>query len=98
MTFDQKPDGGPGSSREMLPEVYDERRKLARARMGRERGEQTLQPTALVRETYLRVAGADPGLTDLVAEALTRLEQTDAPKANFLVCSASQTCHHGRFL
>jgi len=42
----------------MLPEVYDELRKLARARLARERQpNQTLQPTALVHEAYLRVAG-----------------------------------------
>jgi RNA polymerase sigma factor (TIGR02999 family) len=41
----------------MLPEVYDELRKLARARLARERQpHQTLQPTALVHEAYLRVA------------------------------------------
>ena len=53
-------DGGPGSSRDLLPEVYEELRKLARARLARERhGEnaQTLQPTALVHEAYLRIAG-----------------------------------------
>ncbi|HEX4524242.1 MAG TPA: ECF-type sigma factor [Casimicrobiaceae bacterium] len=52
-----KPDGGPGSSRDMLPEVYDELRKLARARLSRERHQETLQPTALVHEAYLRIAG-----------------------------------------
>jgi RNA polymerase sigma factor (TIGR02999 family) len=52
-------DGGPGSSRELLPEVYDELRKLARARLARERPDQTLQPTALVHEAYLRIAGGD---------------------------------------
>ena len=41
----------------MLPEVYDELRKLARARLARERQQLTLQPTALVHEAYLRVAG-----------------------------------------
>jgi RNA polymerase sigma factor (TIGR02999 family) len=51
------PDGGPGTSREILPEVYDELRKLARARIARERHELTLQPTALVHEAYLRVTG-----------------------------------------
>jgi RNA polymerase sigma factor (TIGR02999 family) len=61
MTSDPNPDGGPGSSREMLPEVYDELRKLARARMSRERQQQTLQPTALVHEAYLRVAGDGQG-------------------------------------
>src|SRR6186997_2007276 len=58
MSPDSNPDGGPGSSGELLPEVYDELRKLARARLARERQQnQTLQATALVHEAYLRVAG-----------------------------------------
>jgi RNA polymerase sigma factor (TIGR02999 family) len=58
MSPDTKADGGPGTSGEMLPEVYDELRKLARARLARERQRnQTLQPTALVHEAFLRVAG-----------------------------------------
>ena len=52
-------DGGPGTSRELLPEVYDELRRLARARLARERQEMTLQPTALVHEAYLRITGSD---------------------------------------
>jgi RNA polymerase sigma factor (TIGR02999 family) len=47
----------PGTADELLPEVYDELRKLARARLARERKpHQTLQPTALVHEAYLRVS------------------------------------------
>ena len=58
MPADSNPDGGPGTSDEMLPEVYDELRKLARARLRREgQPNQTLQPTALVHEAYLRVSG-----------------------------------------
>jgi RNA polymerase sigma factor (TIGR02999 family) len=58
MSADDPRDGRPGTSDEMLPEVYDELRKLARARLARERhSNQTLQPTALVHEAYLRVAG-----------------------------------------
>jgi RNA polymerase sigma factor (TIGR02999 family) len=58
MSADINPDGAPGTSDEMLPEVYDELRKLARARLQRERQpNQTLQPTALVHEAYLRVSG-----------------------------------------
>lgn len=46
---------------ELLPLVYEELRKLARARMAREQAGQTLQATALVHEAYLRlVADADP--------------------------------------
>src|SRR5260221_11570209 len=58
MSADSNPDGGPGTSDEMLPEVYDELRKLASARLRRERQQnQTLQPTALVHEAYLRISG-----------------------------------------
>jgi RNA polymerase sigma factor (TIGR02999 family) len=47
----------PGTAGELLPEVYDELRKLARSRLARERhAHQTLQPTALVHEAYLRIS------------------------------------------
>ena len=39
----------------LLPLVYDELRRLAAAYLRRERPGQTLQPTALVHETYLRL-------------------------------------------
>ena len=39
--------------------VYDELRRLARAYMRRERPNHTLQPTALVNEAYLRLAGIE---------------------------------------
>jgi RNA polymerase sigma factor (TIGR02999 family) len=42
---------------DLLPLVYDELRKLAAARMAAESASQTLQPTALVREAYLRLVG-----------------------------------------
>jgi RNA polymerase sigma factor (TIGR02999 family) len=42
---------------DLLPLVYDELRKLAAARMGAESPDQTLQPTALVHEAYLRLIG-----------------------------------------
>jgi RNA polymerase sigma factor (TIGR02999 family) len=45
------------SAQQMLPLVYDELRRLAAARIGREPGGQTLQPTALVHEAYLRIVG-----------------------------------------
>jgi RNA polymerase sigma factor (TIGR02999 family) len=40
---------------DILPQVYDELRKLARIRMERETGPQTLQATALVHEAYMRL-------------------------------------------
>lgn len=41
----------------LLPLVYDELRNLAHAQMAREKAAQTLQPTALVHEAYLRLVG-----------------------------------------
>jgi RNA polymerase sigma-70 factor (ECF subfamily) len=41
---------------QLLPLVYDELRRIARSHFRRERGEHTLQPTALVHEAYLRLA------------------------------------------
>ena len=41
----------------LLPLVYDELRKLAAAQMAAESPGQTLQPTALVHEAYLRLVG-----------------------------------------
>ncbi len=40
---------------ELFPLVYDELRRLAASQMRRERASHTLQPTALVNETYLRL-------------------------------------------
>jgi len=42
---------------ELLPLVYEELRKLAVVRMANEKAGQTLQPTALVHETWLKIAG-----------------------------------------
>jgi RNA polymerase sigma factor (TIGR02999 family) len=43
------------ASEELLPLVYDELRRLAGARMAGEAAGQTLQPTALVHEAWLRL-------------------------------------------
>jgi RNA polymerase sigma factor (TIGR02999 family) len=45
---------------ELLPLVYDELRKLAARKMAHEAPGQTLQPTALVHEAYLRLVGSGP--------------------------------------
>lgn len=44
--------------RDLLPLVYDELRKLAAAKLGAERPGQTLDPTALVHEAWLKLAAA----------------------------------------
>jgi RNA polymerase sigma factor (TIGR02999 family) len=42
---------------QLLPMVYDELHRIARSYFRRERGDHTLQPTALVHEAYLRLIG-----------------------------------------
>jgi RNA polymerase sigma factor (TIGR02999 family) len=49
--------GDPHAAGELLPLVYEELRRLAAARMAREAPGQTLQPTALVHEAWLRLSG-----------------------------------------
>ncbi len=49
--------GDASAANRILPLVYDELRKLAAAKMARETPGQTLQPTALVHEAWLRLGG-----------------------------------------
>jgi len=48
--------GDPQAADSLLPLVYAELHRLAKAYMRRERPEHTLQPTALINEAYLRLA------------------------------------------
>jgi len=52
-------DGDPHAAHDLLPLVYEELRKLAAVRMANEAAGHTLQPTALVHEAWLRLAGND---------------------------------------
>jgi RNA polymerase sigma factor (TIGR02999 family) len=51
-------EGDPEAASRLLPLVYDELRRLAALLMAREKPGHTLQPTALVHEAFLRLAGA----------------------------------------
>lgn len=51
--------GDPHAAERLLPLVYGELRKLAAAQLAHEQPGQTLQPTALVHEAYLRLVGAE---------------------------------------
>jgi RNA polymerase sigma factor (TIGR02999 family) len=51
--------GDPHATEQLLPLVYDELRKLAAAKLARERPGQTLQATARVHEAYLRVVDTE---------------------------------------
>ena len=53
--------GDKQAAAQLLPLVYDELRRLAAARLAAEPSGQTLQPTALVHEAYLRLVGTPDG-------------------------------------
>jgi RNA polymerase sigma factor (TIGR02999 family) len=64
---------------ELMPLVYNELRHLADSQMRQERSDHTLQPTALVHEAYLRLAGHRSGFQSRVhfygaaAQAMRRI-------------------------
>jgi len=73
-------EGDPTAADQLLPLVYDELRRLAANKMANEAPGQTLQPTALVHEAWLRLGGSDaPGFQNrahffgAAAEAMRRI-------------------------
>ncbi|SPE52949.1 RNA polymerase, sigma-24 subunit, ECF subfamily [Verrucomicrobia bacterium] len=72
--------GDPKAADKLLPLVYEELRRLAAHKMAHEAPGQTLQPTALVHEAWLRLVGdGDPGWQNrahffaAAAEAMRRI-------------------------
>jgi len=72
--------GDPKAADKLLPLVYEELRKLAASKMANEAPNQTLQPTALVHEAWLRLVGeTNPNFTGrahffgAAAEAMRRI-------------------------
>jgi len=72
--------GDPQAAEQLLPLVYEELRKLAAIKMAREKPGQTLQPTALVHEAWLRLTGGQKTAWDgrahffaAAAEAMRRI-------------------------
>src|SRR5262245_22348337 len=51
--------GDPNAAEKLLDVVYEDLRRLAASKMAREAPGQTLQPTALVHEAWLRLVGAN---------------------------------------
>src|SRR5947199_9382027 len=51
--------GDSKAAQDLLPLVYEELRKLAAHRMANEAAGQTLQPTALVHEAWMRLVGQE---------------------------------------
>jgi RNA polymerase sigma factor (TIGR02999 family) len=78
--FDEIEHGDPQAADRLLPLVYQELRKLAASKMAHEAPGQTLQPTALVHEAWLRLGGSEAHLWDsrahffaAAAEAMRRI-------------------------
>jgi RNA polymerase sigma factor (TIGR02999 family) len=73
--------GEPQAAARLLPLIYDELRRLAGRMMALEKPGQTLEPTALVHEVYLRLVGKDDARTwqgrhhfySAAAEAMRRI-------------------------
>src|ERR1044071_870229 len=91
-------DQGQARADELLPLVYEELRKLAAARMAQESPGQTLQPTALVHEAWLRLAGdANPKFSGrahffaAAAEAMRRILIDRARRKSALRHGGGQT-------
>lgn len=80
------------AANQLLPLVYNELRQLAAARLANERSGQTLQPTALVHEAYLRLVGNENGqgwdsrghFFAAAAEAMRRILIDNARRKNRL--------------
>ena len=51
--------GDPHAAEQLLPLVYEELRRLAAAKLAHEKPGQTLEPTALVHEAYMRLVDLD---------------------------------------
>ena len=77
--------GDPTAASRVLPLIYDELRKLAAQKLAHEKAGQTLQPTALVHEAYLRlVGGAEShwnGRGHFFAAAAEAMRRISAPAA-----------------
>jgi RNA polymerase sigma factor (TIGR02999 family) len=78
--LEQVQQGNQKAADELLPLVYEELRKLAAHKMASEVPGQTLQPTALVHEAWLRLTGAESKTWDnrghffaAAAEAMRRI-------------------------
>jgi RNA polymerase sigma factor (TIGR02999 family) len=90
--------GDPHAAGQLLPLVYDELRRLAAHRLAHETPGQTLQPTALVHEAYLRLVDVkDPQHWDgrahffaAAAEAMRRILVERARHKRRLKCGGGR--------
>src|SRR5262245_20673877 len=94
--------GDPSAAAQLLPLVYDELRQLAAHKLAQETPGQTLQPTALVHEAYLRLVEVEEaphwdsrGHFFAAAEAMRRIliENARRKKAGDQPAAGADTGH-----
>ena len=71
-------DGDRAALDQVMPLLYDDLRRLARRQLAREHGERQINPTTLVHEAYLKLAGSAPranGRAHLMAIAAHAMRQ-----------------------
>ncbi len=93
--------GDPRAAGQLLPLVYDELRRLAARKMGRERPGQTLSATALVHEAYIRLVDRDRDrpwqgrghFFAAAAEAMRRILVENARHKAALKCGGGRVRH-----
>jgi RNA polymerase sigma factor (TIGR02999 family) len=82
----------PHDAAQLLPLIYADLRQLAAHRLAKEPPGQTLEPTGLVHEAYMRLVGSDPAahwdnrahFFAAAAEAMRRILVDDARRKNTL--------------
>lgn len=86
-----RPDAGGKPAAELLPQVYEELRRVAALKLANEAPNQTLQTTALVHEAWLRISGRDNShwknqyhFLAAAAEAMRRILLDNARRKNRL--------------
>jgi RNA polymerase sigma factor (sigma-70 family) len=82
------------AAEQLLPIVYDELRKVAAIQLAREKPGQTLQPTALVHEAYLRLVGKGSQNTGLGVEGCASASLPSVPNAEARTPAAWQSRSH----
>ena len=89
--LDRAASGDRQAAEQLLPLVYDELRRLARQKLAHEKPGQTLQPTALVHEAYLRLVARPDGEKERQSDGETK--QTDHPSVAPSLCLSVPEFH-----
>ena len=82
-TLEAVKNGDREAAEKLLPLTYQELRRIAGHMMAGEREGHTLQPTALIHEAYLRLAGPEMGIA----------ERTSSPPQRRRCAGSSSTTH-----